>query len=128
MALWLADLLLSLHAALVLFVLLFPCAVLLGWPRWTRRPAWRIAHLALLAFIVGESWVGYVCPLTTWESELRIAGGQTGYSSQGWLADWLHRLLFFVAPDWVFQVAYTGFLALVLLGFWRVPLRRRVAA
>lgn len=124
MDLLLADLLLILHALLVLFVLLLPLAVLSGWPRWTRRPGWRITHLLLLAFIVAESWVGYVCPLTTWEHALRIRAGQAGYTAQGWLADWLHQLLFFQAPDWVFTCAYTTFLALVLWGFWRVPLRR----
>ena len=120
---WLADVLLLLHAALVLFVVLFHLAVLSGRPRWPRRPGWRLAHLGLLAFIVCESWLGIECPLTTWESQLRIAAGQTGYSGQGWLADWLHQLLFIDAPGWVFTLIYTAFLGLVLLGFWRVPLR-----
>lgn len=124
---WLAELLLLVHALLVLFVVLFPLVVLAGRPRWPRRPGWRITHLGLLSFIVGESWIGLECPLATWESQLRMASGQAGYSGKGWLADWLHHLLFFDAPGWVFTLVYTAFLAVVLLGFWRVPLRLAVS-
>lgn len=119
----LADLLLILHASLVLFVLLFPLLVVLGRPAAARRSGWRLLHLLCIAVIAVQSWFAFECPLTTWENLARRAAGQTAYSDQGFIAHWLHRLIFFDAPPWVFVLAYSLFLGLVLLTFWRWPLQ-----
>ena len=68
----LADLVVCVHAAFVVFV---AAGGLLVW--WAPRVAW--AHLPALAWGVGIEWSGKICPLTPLEAWLRRLAGQTGY-------------------------------------------------
>ena len=119
----LADLILVLHAGIVAFVvggqLLFLLGGILGWT-WVREWWIRLAHLALMAFVMVQSWAGAVCPLTTWEQALRRSAGQTGYG-ESFIEHWLSMLIFFSAPAWVFVLIYTLFGVLVLLTWWWLP-------
>jgi hypothetical protein len=122
----LADVVLFLHAAFVAFVVLGFAAIVAGLAAgrpWARNPWLRGLHLAAIAVVCGEAWLGIVCPLTAWETALRTAAGGGGYAS-GFVADWVSRLLFWAAPAWVFTLAYTVFGALVALTWWRAPPRR----
>ena len=96
-----------------------------GW-NFVRNFYFRVTHLALIGFIAFEALVGWACPLTTWEDELRFkATGQTSYES-GFIVHWLQSLLFHDWPLWVFTVSYVGFFALVLATyFWLKPRPRR---
>lgn len=118
----LADAILALHVAVVAFVVGGLVLVLVGgfrgW-RWVRRPGFRWTHLALVGFIVAQTWLGELCPLTTWEQDLRDAAGRTTHD-QGFIEFWLGRLIFFQAPWWVFVAAYTAFGALVAASWWWV--------
>jgi hypothetical protein len=121
----LADTVLLLHAALVIFVLSGPAWVIAGVARgwaWTRRRGWRLLHLAAIAVVVAESWLGIECPLTTLEAWLRLQAGQPTHG-QGFIAHWVGRLLFYNAPAWVFALVYTGFGLLVLWTWRRWPPR-----
>jgi Protein of Unknown function (DUF2784) len=69
----LADLVLLLHLAFIVFVLF---GGLLAF-RWRRAP---IVHLPAAAWGAAVEFFGWVCPLTPLESALRSAGGGTGYS------------------------------------------------
>jgi len=69
---FLADLVVFLHAAFVLFVLLGGMAVL----RW-RRLAWLHLPAALWGAMIELG--GWICPLTYLENHLRRMGGGTGY-------------------------------------------------
>jgi hypothetical protein len=60
--------------------------------------------------------------LTTWENLLRERAGSAAYS-ESFIQHWLHRLLFFEAPFWVFTTIYLAF-ALVLLSLWLRDRRR----
>ncbi len=71
-----------------------------------------MAHLAAICFVALEALFGIVCPLTTWEDALRGAPTETGF-----IARWLHRLLFYNFPDWVFTTAYVLF-ALAVAATW----------
>lgn len=84
---------------------------------WVRNFWLRLAHLAGIVFVVLESWLGVVCPLTSWELQLRELAGQTAYSGD-FIAYWVRQLMFFTAPPWVFTACYTAFGALVVLS-WR---------
>ncbi len=122
----LADLVLGVHAAFVLFVIGGLVAVLVGgWQRWRWvRGLWfRLAHLAAIAVVVLQTWLGVICPLTTWEMRLREQAGEATYRG-GFVAHWVHKLLFFDAPWWVFVVAYTAFAAAVVASWFLVPPRR----
>lgn len=122
----LADAVLVLHVAIVLFVVgglvLIVGGNLAGW-RWVNHWWLRLAHLAAIGTVVAEAWMGITCPLTTWEIALRRAAGQDGYAG-GFLQHWLHRLLYWDAPAWVFTLAYTLFGLAVAWAWWRWPPRR----
>jgi len=62
--------------------------------------------------VVVQAWAGVPCPLTTLESLLRERAGEAGYAGS-FVAWWLHRLIFFDAPPWLFTLAYSAFAALV---------------
>ena len=115
----LADLVLGLHAAFLAFVVGGQLLVLFGWALgwgWTRNLWLRLAHLCAILFVTVQTWAGYRCPLSILEDRLRHAAGQRGYA-RGLVADWLDRLVYHAAPEWVFVVAYTLFALLVLLTF-----------
>ena len=123
----LADLVLATHLAFVLFMLGGQAAILAGWSLgwgWTRNRWFRGLHLAGILLVVVQSWLGAVCPLTGLEHRLRVLGGGPGYE-RGFISDWLARLLFYSAPDWVFVVVYSLFGLLVLVSFIAYPPRVR---
>jgi Protein of Unknown function (DUF2784) len=122
----LADAVLVLHTAVVLFVVgglvLVVLGNALGWA-WVNRRWFRLLHVAAIGVVVAESWLGLTCPLTTLEAWLRARGGQPAYGAEGFVAHWLQRLLFYDAPAWVFMLAYTLFFAAVAAAWWRWPPR-----
>ncbi len=119
----LADAVLVLHAAVVLFVVGGLVLVLLGnrrgWP-WVNGPWFRLVHLVAIAVVVAESWLGLACPLTTLEWWLRARAGLAP-NETSFIAYWLQTLLFYEAPWWVFALAYTVFGVLVAAAWWRFP-------
>lgn len=112
----LADLVLLIHVAYVLFVVAGLALILaggaLGW-RWVRNPWFRALHLAAIGLVVIEAWLGAMCPLTTLEAGLRVRAGEASYAPSGFIAHWVQRILFWDAPGWVFTTLYTLFGALV---------------
>jgi hypothetical protein len=123
---FLADAVLLIHFGVVLFVLGGLVVVVAGnwlrW-RWVNELWFRLAHLAAIAFVVAQAWLGQFCPLTTLEAWLRVQAGFASYNTS-FIEHWLQRLVFYEAPFWVFMVAYTVFAVLVLLAWWRFPPRR----
>jgi hypothetical protein len=119
----LADLVLTLHFALVAFVVGGLVAVivgnLIGW-RWVNGLGFRLAHLLAIAIVVAESWLGATCPLTTLEMWLRAKARTTAYGGS-FIEHWVQRLLYFEAPAWVFALAYTLFGLLVVAAWWWFP-------
>jgi len=122
----LADLLLVLHTLLVAFVILGLLATLIGYVRnwrWVRNYWFRLSHLVVIAVVVLQSWLGVLCPLTSWEMALRERAGEAGYDGS-FIEYWLQSLLYYSAPDWVFILVYTVFGALVVLSWFLVRPRR----
>ena len=125
----LADTVLILHFAIVIFVVAGLPAIIIGnWLRW----AWvngfvfRVLHLAAIVLISAQAWLGQYCPLTVLESWLRVQAGGAAYGAS-FVQHWLERLLYFNAPLWVFAMAYSLFAALVVWAWWFYPPRRRQA-
>lgn len=119
----LADLVLLLHVAVVLFVVAgLPLVVfgnVVGWD-WVNGWWFRLAHLLAIAVVVAESWLGMACPLTTLEFWLRGQGGQP-LQGESFIGYWMQRLLYYDLPPWAFICAYTLFGLLVLAAWWRFP-------
>lgn len=121
-----ADVLLFSHVLFVAFVVVGLVLIFVGKPlewAWVRNPWFRIAHLAAIGIVVLQSWVGVICPLTTWEMALRKRAGDVVYSGS-FMSNWLETLLYYRAPAWVFTVCYTIFAAIVVASwFWVRPRR-----
>lgn len=119
-----ADALLVGHVAFVVFVVVGLALILIGKPldwSWVRNPWFRVLHLAAIGVVVLQSWLGVICPLTTWEMALRERAGDITYSG-AFIAHWLDALLYYQAPVWVFAVCYTFFAAVVVASwFWVRP-------
>jgi hypothetical protein len=119
----LADAVLVVHVGIVLFVVAGFVLVVAGNVRqwgWVNHLWFRLAHLAAIAVVVAESWIGITCPLTTMEMWLRARGGVSTYSG-GFVEYWLQRVLYYDAPSWVFTVGYTLFGLLVAATWWYFP-------
>lgn len=121
----LADSILVVHFAFVAFIVgglaLIWLGGVLGW-RWVRHFWFRIAHLAAIVFVAAEAAAGAMCPLTVWEDALRGRESESGF-----IARWMHRVMFYDFPDWVFTLAYVLFALVAGLTFWLVPTARSKA-
>jgi len=117
----LADLVLLTHIAFVAFMVVGLLLIFIGgccgW-RWIRNPWFRSLHLAGIGVVVVQTWLGIICPLTTWEMQLREKAGDATYAGD-FIAHWLQRLLYYEAPPWMFTVAYTLFGLAVFGSWWR---------
>ena len=121
----LADVILVVHFAFVLFVVgglaLTWIGGAAGWS-WVRNWWFRAVHLAAIAFVAGEALLGIWCPLTLWEARLRGDSAEKSF-----VAEWVHRLLFYDVPERVFTVAYVAFLLAVAATWWWIRPKKRGA-
>lgn len=122
---FLADAVLSLHFAIVLFVVVGLILIVVGnlraW-RWVNAMWFRVLHLATIGIVAAEAWFGLVCPLTTLEMWLRSKAQAPTYAG-GFIEHWLQSVLFWEAPSWVFTTAYTVFGLAVAAAWWYFPPR-----
>ena len=119
-----ADAVLLIHAGFVVFIVIGLLLILAGrlysW-RWVGNPWFRLLHLIAIGVVVLQSWLGVVCPLTTWEMALREKAGGAVYAGS-FIAHWLESMLYYRAPAWAFITIYTVFGLLVLASWhWVKP-------
>jgi hypothetical protein len=122
----LADLVLIVHVTFVVFVIgglmLIWLGRFCGWS-FVRNGWFRLTHLAAIGIVAAEALTGLICPLTTWENQLRqLAGSEARYAGS-FMQHWLHQVLFFDADANFFKVAYLIFFLAVALSLWLVPPR-----
>ncbi len=120
---FLADVVLVVHFLFVAFVVgglaLVWIGALAGW-QWVRHFWFRTAHLAAIVFVAGEALAGIWCPLTVWEAALRGT-----HVEKSFVAGWIHRLMFYDLPEWIFTIAYVAFaLAVAATWFFVRPLKK----
>ncbi len=132
----LADIVGLVHFAYVSFVVVGLLLILIGIPfgwRWTRDYRFRLVHLLMILIVALESLGGIMCPLTTWENDLRVWAGQPP-GGDSFVADFLNHVMFFDTDEdnewlgndhWVFKSAYVSFAALVVMTFFLAPPMRR---
>ncbi len=120
----LADFILVVHFAFVLFVVGGFALILLGavlrWA-WVRNPAFRYLHVGAIVFVALEALVGMACPLTVWEDALR----RSSPDGPGFVGRWVGWLLYYDLPEWVFATAYVLFAVAVIASLILIPPRRR---
>lgn len=118
----LANTILIFHLLFILFVVGGLPVIWVGaWLRlsFVRNIWFRITHLAAILFVVGESFLGIVCPLTTWEDSLRQLE-----TNESFIKRWLHRILFYDVPEGILTMVYIMFALLVAATFILVPPNR----
>jgi hypothetical protein len=119
----LADIVVVIHGVWVAVVILGLLAILIGrifqW-RWVRNFWFRAVHFAMIAIVAAEALLGITCPLTVLEDDLRRSAGDS-IRSGSFIGRWVHDLLFYELPPWVFTVIYCVFAAIVLATFVLVP-------
>jgi hypothetical protein len=117
--LFLSDAVLIIHAFCVTFIVGGLVVILLGaglkW-QWVKNFWFRSLHLAAIVLVALQAWLKVICPLTTLEMYFREKGGQAVYQKT-FVAHWLHELLFYEAPFWMFTLCYTLF-GMAVLGAW----------
>jgi hypothetical protein len=120
----LADLIVAIHIAYVVYVVGGLVAILIGaWRgrKWIRNPWFRVTHLLAILIVVMETFLKLNCPLTTWENQARATAQQPVDGSA-----FMDRLLTFIligsAPRWIINGAYFVFgIAIVATFFWAPP-------
>jgi hypothetical protein len=123
----LADVIVVVHLAFMLFVLFGQVLIVLGWLLrwgWVRNFWFRMVHLLSIVFVAAQALVGIECPLTTWERYLRGGPGHLhdldGASALGAFAN---NLLFFEPNPQLFLAIYVSFALVVVLTWVFAPPR-----
>ena len=120
----LADLVLTTHFGVVLFVIGGLVAIVVGnscgW-HFVNRWWFRVAHVAAIGVVVAQAWLGLVCPLTALESALAREGRWDGLRNSFIEYSAGTRVLYYEAPAWVFTAVYTAFGLAVVAAWWRFP-------
>lgn len=125
---FLADAVVLIHVAYVSFVLFGLPIIWIGlWRKWdwVRNLWFRALHLLAIVIVALEASLGWECPLTTWERDLRTAAGQS-VDEASFMGRLFHNLLFYDAPPRVFTICYIAFALLVLTTLLMWPPRWRV--
>jgi len=118
----LANLVLVLHALLVLFIVGGLAAIWVGaWlgHAWVRNRVLRTVHLAAIGVVALLAVLDIPCPLTVLEDWLRTGSASQQGFIQRWVSDWLY----YTFPAWVFATAYALFLLVVAITWFRIPPR-----
>jgi len=122
-----ADAVVLLHILYVGYVVLGQVAIIAAAPfktRWARNPWFRFTHLAAITIVAIEAVMGWRCPLTVWEEQLRALGGAevaTGASFMGRIA---HNILFLDGlPEIFFNTLHVAFAVLVFQALMMYPPR-----
>jgi hypothetical protein len=116
----LADAVLLLHLAFILFVVLGGFLVL-------RRPALAWLHLPVVAWGAWIEFSGWICPLTPLENWLRERGGESAYAG-GFIEHYLTALIYPAGLtrgiQWAIGAAVIAINLALYIAIWR---RRRRA-
>ena len=112
----LADLVLVVHLAFVLFVVLGGLLVL-RWP----RAAW--LHIPAAIWGVLIEYTGWICPLTPLENSFRARGGEAGYTGR-FIEHYIQPVLYPAGLTRGTQIVLGSLVLLMNLGAYGILVRR----
>jgi Protein of Unknown function (DUF2784) len=122
----LAEALLAVHVAIILFnvfgLMAVPLGALCGW-RFVRVRWWRVLHLLLLGTVAVQALVGRACILTLWQAAAVGAANPAPL-----IMTWVNRVIYWPLPIWVFAALYLVVFGYALALLWLVPPERRTTA
>jgi ABC-type phosphate/phosphonate transport system permease subunit len=129
----LADLVVLVHILYVGYVLVGQLAIIVAaafrW-EWGRNRWFRLTHLLAIAVVALEAVMGWQCPFTKWEYQLRELAGQSFDGSATFMGRLLHNLLFIDQyfeggrpPEASFTTLYIAMLIIVVQGLVMYPPR-----
>jgi len=119
-----ADLILLIHFVFVAFVVFGFIFIWIGYftkQKFARNAKFRICHILAMGIVLCESLIGMICPLTEWENNLRVRGGQDQVYETSFMKEWIHKIMFFDFSELTFVIVYALFFALILLTFRVIP-------
>ena len=76
----------------------------------------------MIPLVVFQNLMGWTCPLTDWEYDLRWLPGQESHG-QPFVVYWVERLLYYEWPPIAFTLLYLSLGAIILSLFLWVPPR-----
>ena len=98
---YLADLMVFVHLMYVSYVLVGQLAIIVAsafrW-EWGRNRWFRLTHLLAIAIVALEAVMGWQCPLTKWEYQLRELAGQKFDGSETFMGRIVHQVMFPTGP------------------------------
>lgn len=121
-ALHLAQLVLTVHALIALFVvfgmIVIPLGARIGW-RFVYSIWWRSAHLGIVILIALQKVLGQTCFLSVWEFDLLDRAGRAAGQMPA-AQSLLTRVMHWDMPLWFFTALYLAVLAYTLLMWYLV--------
>ena len=118
LARWLADAVLVLHLAFIVFVVAGGLLVL-------RRPKLAWVHVPVVLWGALIEFTGGICPLTPLENALRRRGGEAGYQG-GFIEHYITPIIYPGELSRPVQLALGAFVVLInVLLYWQVVRRGR---
>lgn len=122
-----ADCILIFHFMYVSYILFGILFIIIGFifhKKAIRNPIFRWTHLGALGIVIAETFLGIFCPLTELEASLRNAAGDSFLYPKGFIAYWVHRILFYDWPAWVFSLLYLMIFLLMIILLILIPPRK----
>lgn len=127
----LADIVLAVHFLIAGYLTLGLPYIWIGWlAGWksVHNPWFRYSHAGGMCFVLLETLVGTLCPLTTWEGALRRAAGQGGVGEGvSFIGYWLGKILFYEFSTMAFAIVYGVFFTAIVISLWLVPVEKRTS-
>lgn len=124
---FLADAMVCFHLLYCAYVVLGQVVVVVAAPfrwEWARNPWFRYTHLLAIAVVVLEVGMGWRCPLTVWEEQLRGLAGQEVTATDSFIGRVARDMLFLPGvPALVFDVLHVAMGVVVLQGAVMFPPR-----
>ena len=115
--LWLSNLIVIIHFLFILFVL-FGALFVLRWP----RMIW--LHIPAVVWGVLVEFMGWYCPLTPWENDLRRLAGEAIYETD-FVAEYLMPLIYPAQLTHQLQILFGVLVILINLTIYAVIFGRR---